>query len=251
MQGTAMAYPVHVEAAVDPRSSRWLWLVKWILVIPHYVVLFFLWLGFVVSSVVAFFAILFTGRYPRAIFNYNVGVLRWSWRVTYYAYGALGTDQYPPFTLAEVEDYPAHLSVDYPEHLSRGLVLVKWWLLAIPHYLVVGIFVGGGAWAADRSGSWQGNFSQSGGLVGVLVIISAVILGFTGAYPRPLYDLILGMNRWALRVAGYAALMTDVYPPFRLDQGGSDPVLTVPPPSGGPERSVDSMSETTRTDPLT
>jgi hypothetical protein len=153
--------------------------------------------------------------------------------VTYYAYGALGTDQYPPFTLAEVEDYPAHLSVDYPEHLSRRLVLVKWWLLAIPHYIIVGIFVGGGAWAANRSDNWQWNLGGSGGLVGILVLIAAVVLAFTGAYPRPLYDLILGMNRWALRVAGYAALMTDVYLPFRLDQCGNDPILAVTPPSGG------------------
>jgi hypothetical protein len=220
---TSVVYPVHVNAALDPKSSRWLWLVKWVLVIPHYVVLAFLWLGFIVSSVVAFFAILITGRYPRAIFN---------WRVTYYAYGALGTDRYPPFTLKDVEDYPAHLSVDYPTHLSRGLVLVKWWLLAIPHYIIVGVFVGGGAWAVNRSDSWQWNLGGSGGLVGILVIIAAVILAVTGAYPRSLYDLILGMNRWALRVAGYAALMTDVYPPFRLDQGGSDPTLTVPPSSG-------------------
>jgi len=209
-----------------------LWLVKWILVIPHYVVLVFLWLGFVLSSVVAFFAILFTRRYPRAIFNYNVGVLRWSWRVTYYAYGALGTDQYPPFTLAEVESYPAHLSVDYPARLSRGLVLVKWWLLAIPHYIIVGVFIGGGAWAINRSDNWQWNLG--GGLVGFLVLIAAVVLAVTGAYPRPLYDLILGMNRWALRVAGYAALMTDVYPPFRMDLGGRDPVVTLPAVPPGP-----------------
>ena len=246
---TSVAYPVHVNAAPDPKSSRWLWLVKWVLVIPHYVVLVFLWIGFMVSSVVAFFAILFTGRYPRGIFDYNVGVMRWSWRVTYYAYGALGTDQYPPFTLAEVEDYPAHLSVDYPERLSRGLVLVKWWLLAIPHYIIVGVLVGGGAWAANRSDNWQWNIGGSGGLVGILVIIAAVILAFTGAYPRSLYDVILGMNRWALRVAGYAALMTDVYPPFRLDQGGSDPILAVPPPAGGAPGPVDMSTQATTTGP--
>lgn len=235
---TTMVYPVHVDADLEPKLSRWLWLVKWVLVIPHYLVLILLWIGFILSSVVAFFAILFTGRYPRAIFDYNVGVLRWSWRVSYYAYGALGTDKYPPFTLAEVDDYPAHLSVDYPEHLSRGLVLVKCWLLAIPHYIIVGVFVGGGAWAVNQTDNWQWNLVGGGnGLVGILVIIAAVILAVTGAYPRSLYDFILGMNRWALRVAGYAAMMTDVYPPFRLDLGGGDPTLVVPPPSTGEDRS--------------
>jgi hypothetical protein len=230
---TSLAYPVHVDATLDPSLSRWLWLVKWVLVIPHYVVLAFLWLGFVLASVAAFFAILVTGRYPQALFTYNVGVLRWSWRVSYYAYGALGTDRYPPFTLREVEDYPAHLSVDYPASLSRGLVLVKWWLLAIPHYVVVAVFVSGGIWAANRSDdSWPWNVGGSGGLVGILVCIAAVILAFTGTYPRSLYDVILGMNRWALRVAGYASLMTDAYPPFRLDMGGSDPAHVAMPATG-------------------
>ncbi len=229
---TPLVYPVHVDAALDPRLSRWLWLVKWVLAVPHYVVLALLWLGFAVTSVIAFFAILATGRYPRSIFTYNVGVLRWSWRVTYYAYGALGTDRYPPFTLDEVEDYPAHLSIDYPEHLSRGLVLVKWWLLALPHYVIVAIFLGGTVWTSSRSDEhWQWNLG-SNGLVGILVLIAAVILAVTGSYPRSLFDAVLGMQRWALRVAAYAGLMTDVYPPFRLDQGGSDPSQVALSPAG-------------------
>ncbi|MEZ5095628.1 MAG: DUF4389 domain-containing protein [Nocardioides sp.] len=213
-------YPVHVDAKLDAPLSRWLWLVKWLLAIPHYVVLALLWVTFVVLSIVAFFAILFTGRYPRAIFDFNVGVLRWTWRVNYYAYSALGTDHYPPFTLDDRPDYPAHFEVDYPDHLSRGLVLVKWWLLAIPHYLLVALFTGGLAYTIQAgSTDVQVYFS----LIGVLVVVAAVALLFTGRYPGAVFDLVLGLNRWVLRVSAYASLMTDEYPPFRLDQGGADP----------------------------
>ncbi|HET6741755.1 MAG TPA: DUF4389 domain-containing protein [Kribbella sp.] len=231
-------YPVQVDATLDEPVNRWLWLVKWVLVIPHLFVLAVLWIAFALLSFVAFFAILFTGRYPRGIFDFNVGVLRWTWRVQFYAYGALGTDKYPPFSLHDVPTYPAHLEVRYPEHLSRGLVLLKWWLLAIPHYIVVGFFVGTGTWFAtradDRAWGW------SGGLVGLLVLIAAVVLLFTGRYPRSVFDLVLGMNRWALRVAAYAGLMVDQYPPFRLDLGGDDPGTTKlhdpPPPPAAPPR---------------
>jgi hypothetical protein len=230
------SYPVHVEAHIDPQLSRWQWLFKWLLAIPHYVVLAFLWMAFVVLSVIAFFAILFTGRYPRGIFDFNVGVLRWTWRVSYYAYGALGTDRYPPFSLEERADYPAHLEIEYPEQLSRGLVLVKWWLLAIPHYLIVGLFLGGLGWAAsDAARSDAGPFAGTG-LIGLLVFFAAVVLLFRGRYPRSIFDLVLGLNRWVLRVAAYAALMTDVYPPFRLDQGGDDPtsLRTATPTAAAP-----------------
>ncbi len=217
------SYPLRLNGTLDDRLSRWLWLVKWLLAIPHFIVLFFLWIAFFLTTIVVFFAILFTGRYPRSIFEFNVGVLRWSWRVNFYAYAALGTDRYPPFSLSEVADYPAHLEVDYPEKLSRGLVLVKWWLLAIPQYIVVGLFVNGGIWAADHAHGGSTAYT-GGGLIGVLVFFAAVVLLFRGYYPRTIFDLVLGLNRWAFRVTAYSTLMTDDYPPFRLDQGGADPV---------------------------
>ena len=227
--------PVLLAGRLDEPLNRWLWIVKWLLAIPHFVVLVFLWIAVAVLWVVALFAILFTGRYPKGIFDFNVGVLRWSWRVAFYATGAIGTDRYPPFSLSADVDYPATLDVAYPEELSRGLVLVKWWLLAIPHYVIVAI-IGSGFWigvfrfSGDR---WSpGGFGTwGGGLLGILVLIAGVRLLFTGRYPRDMFGLIVGLNRWVFRVAGYVLLMTDVYPPFRLDQGGD---LSPPPPDAVP-----------------
>jgi hypothetical protein len=227
--------PVALVASLDEPLSPWLWLVKWFLAIPHIIVLAFLWVGFVVMTIIAFFAILFTGRYPKGVFDFNLGVLRWTWRVTYYAfYGGLGTDRYPPFSLDREGEYPATLDIDYPERLSQGLVLVKWWLLAIPHYLVLGLLIGGVATygISERTGAWETyRGAWSGGLLGLLTLIAAVILLFTSRYPRSLFDLIVGFNRWIYRVVAYAALMTDRYPPFRLDQGGLEPDRQPPPPT--------------------
>ncbi len=196
-------YPVSVKGELTQPPARGWWLIKWLLAIPHYIVLAFLWIAFVLVCIIAFFAILFTTRYPKGLFNFNAGVLRWSWRVGFYGYQALGTDKYPPFTLKSV-DYPADLEIPYPRKLSRGLVLVKWWLLAIPHYIIVGIFQGG---YGGRS---------SGGLTSILAIFGAIAVLFTGKYPKDIFDLVVGLNRWSYRVAAYASLMTDRYPPFRL-----------------------------------
>ena len=128
--------PVALEGELAPHLSRWLWLVKWLLAIPHYIVLFFLWLAFFVLTVIAFFAVLFTGRYPR------------------------------------------------------------------------GIFAGAG-WSL--------------GLVGILVLVAGVLLLFRDRYPAEIFDLVLGLNRWVLRVVAYGAFMTREYPPFRLDSGPREP----------------------------
>jgi hypothetical protein len=206
-------HPLQVRGELDPQLSRWQWLVKLLLGIPHYIVLIALWILFLLLGVVALVAILISGRYPRAIFDFNVGVLRWTWRVAFWSYGALATDRYPPFSLEHRPHYPATLEIAYPEQLSRGLALVKWWLLAIPHYLVVAALLGGNA-----------------GLVPLLVLFAGIALLFANRYPRGIFDIAVGGHRWALRTAAYAALMTDVYPPFRLDLGGEEPPVSAATP---------------------
>lgn len=205
------AYPVWVRGELDSNLSRWRWLVKWFLAIPHIVVLAFLWIAFLFASIGAWVSIVFTGRYPRRIFDFNVGVMRWTWRVHFYAF-TLATDRYPPFSLKPDPSYPADLDVEYSERLSRGLVWVKWWLLAIPHFFVIAIF---------------GGTQMSGGLIAVLACIAGFFLLFKQRYPTSIFDFIMGMHRWTIRVIAYAALMRDEYPPFRLDNGPHEP----PPPT--------------------
>jgi Domain of unknown function (DUF4389) len=232
---SSAVYPLSLRAFFD-KPGRWLWLVKWLLLIPHYIILVFLWLAFWIVTVIAFFAILFTTRYPKGLFDFNVGVLRWSWRVGYYGYAALATDRYPPFTLADVPDYPARLEIDYPQQLNRWLPLVKW-LLAFPQYLLVGAFFGSGYVVATSVQDGRAAAYTTPSLIGASVLIAAIAMLFTTRYPTGLFDLVIGINRWSYRLAVYVALMTDQYPPFRLDQGGEDP--------GGPVQPV-AASEASR-----
>lgn len=198
-----MAVPagaVRVRGAIDT-PSRWLFLVKWcVLAVPHYPILIVLYVMYPVLTVVAGIAILFTGRYPRTIFDFNVGVLRWSWRVMNYRFPMNSTDKYPPFTLAARPDYPGELDVDYPEQLTHWAVLVKL-LLALPQIII--------CWAMEP-------------LLQVLAAISVVRLLARGTVSQGMFDLLMGIVRWRYRVAVYVSLMCDEYPPFRMDLGGGD-----------------------------
>jgi hypothetical protein len=218
---TSSAHPLSIEARREEVPGRWLWTVKWLLALPHVLVLTVLWAVFALLTVVAGASILVSGRYPRALFDVNVGVLRWTWRVGHYSYLSLGTDRYPPFSLRATE-HPASLDVAYPTRLSRPLVLVKW-LLAVPHLLIVGILLG----SVSRFGPTSPAVF-TGGLLGVLVLVAGIHLTVIRRYPAGLFDMVIGLDRWAFRVLVYVALMTDVYPPFRLDQGGSEPAPAAP-----------------------
>src|SRR5436309_10205467 len=158
-------HPVRLEGELTPPLSRWLWLVKWFLLIPHFLILIVLWIAFILTTIGAFFVLLFTGRYPRGIFEFNLGVLRWTWRVSFYGYSALATDRYPPFSRAEEPVYPARLYINYPSWQRKGLPLIGWWLLGIPQYAIAAVFAGGGI------SVWHLGI---GGVVGVLVIVVAV-----------------------------------------------------------------------------
>jgi hypothetical protein len=229
--------PVRVRGRLDSPVNRGLWLVKWLLLIPHFIVLAVLWFVVALVTIVAFFAILVTARYPRSLFDFTAGVFRWSWRVSYYGYSALGTDRYPPFTLREVPDYPAGLELAYPQQLSRGLVLVKWWLLVLPQYAIVAAFTGGSYTVYQTTGPGESGVLSYGapGLLSLLVLFAAVALLFTGRYPAALFAFVMGINRWTIRVAVYAFLLTDTYPPFRMDLGGDEPE---PAPDAVPADSV-------------
>jgi hypothetical protein len=190
--------PVRVRSAIDAPSRR-LWLVKWcVLAVPHYPILIGLYLLYPLVTIAAGIAIVFTGRHPRPLFDFNVGVLRWSWRLMNYRFPMNCTDKYPPFTLASVPDYPADLEVDYPESLTSRAVPLQRWLLGLPQIIL--------CWALEP-------FLQA------LCVVNAVWLGCIGTINQGMFDLLMGIVRWRYRVAVYVSLMRDEYPPFRMDLG--------------------------------
>jgi hypothetical protein len=183
-------YPVRLEIAYPAELNRWLPLVKWLLVIPHFIALFFVGIGAFFVGIWAFFAVLFTGRYPRGAFDYMVGTFRWAYRVLAYAH--LMVDPYPPFSMADDPDYPVRLEVEYPERIANWRPLVQW-LLAYPYLIVAGILY------------W---------LTAILAFIAFFTILFTKKIPRGVFELMIPGLRWNLRGSAYGYFMIDRYPPW-------------------------------------
>jgi len=185
-------YPIRVDVAYPESLSRGLIFVKWLLAIPHLIILYFLGIAYNVVTLIALFAILFTTKYPQGLFKFAVGYRRWQLNVS--AYVLLLRDEYPPFTL-DAGQYAAALEVDYPPVLNRWLPLVKW-LLVIPNVIVAAVVM----------------------IVAlVLTFIAWFAILFTGKYPKGMFDFVVGAMRWSERANGYAGLFTDKYPPFSLN----------------------------------
>lgn len=184
-------------------------------------VLTVLWAAFAASTAGAYAVVVVTGRYPRALFGFNVGVLRWTWRVLYYGYVVLGTDRYPPFTLRDDADYPARLAVDHALTRPRWLPLVAW-LLVVPHALILGGMLNTQLVRTIRIDAVSIPLPVGVSTIGITVVASQ--LAITGRHPRGLYDLFTGVARWLFRAVAFVTLLTGTYPPFRLDQGGAEPV---------------------------
>jgi hypothetical protein len=183
-------YPVRLDIDHQEQYSRWMPLVKWLLVIPHYIVLIVLWIGAFFAIVISWFAVLITGRYPRGLWNYVVGVARWTTRVTTYHY--LMVDPYPPFSLESDPDYPTRFEVDYPEKVERWRPLVAW-ILAIPYLIIAGILVYLGY---------------------VLAFFAFFTILFARSFPKGMFDIVVVALRWQARGNAYALWLVTRYPPW-------------------------------------
>ncbi len=187
----APGYALRYDVEYPEELSRWLIFVKWLMAIPHFIILYLLLIATNVVTFIAFFAILFTRRYPRGMFDFVVNVNRWNANVM--AYLMLFRDEYPPFSW-EPDEYAVTYELDYPEELNRWLPLIKW-LLAIPHIIVLlFLFIA----------------------VYFVYIIAFFAILFTKRFPRGLFDFAVGVHRWNYRVSLYTSLLRDEYPPYSL-----------------------------------
>ena len=192
--GAEGPYPVRFEAARQAEYSRGLPLVKWLLAFPHYIVLLFLFIGVLFAGLIAAFAVLFTRRYPRGLWDYVTGVNRWAMRVCAYVF--LLVDPYPPFSLEDDPGYPVRVEFDYPEEVDRWRPFVQW-ILVIPYAIVAGIVL----YVAE-----------------IVAFIAIFVILFTKNLPEGMFNLIQNPIRWQLRSNSYGGFVVKRYPPFSWDE---------------------------------
>ena len=189
--GAAAEYPLQADIEHQEEYSRFMPLIKWLLLLPHYIVLFVLGIAALVVTFISFFAVIVTRRYPRGMFEFVVGVHRWAWRVQ--AYLLLMTDAYPPFTLADDPAYPASFEIDYPEEGTARWRPLFAWLIAIPYLIVAYIIFY---------------------LAEILVFFAFFTILFAKKFPAGMFDIVLIAMRWQARGNAYIYWLTTRYPPF-------------------------------------
>jgi hypothetical protein len=193
----SISYPAQLDFRGPPRIARWRPLVQWLLAIPQLVIAYALMMLREVLTLISFFAIVFTGRLPRPLFDVIAMTFRYEWRAASYA--LFLHENYPPFDFQPTAtdngvDPHTFVTFVYPEQLSRWRPLVKW-LLAVPHYLVL---------------------AALGVAALVVLVVGLVAVLITGDYPLGWRDFLVGVYRYSLRVQAYVGLLTDQYPPFSL-----------------------------------
>jgi hypothetical protein len=188
-----MAYPVRVEVDYHEEQDRLFTFLRILLLIPAFVVLYFVQIAAGVVTLIAWFAILFTGRFPQGMHEFVGRALRWQTRVT--ACAMLLTDKYPPFNGDDDLAYPIRVQVDYQEQHNRLTTFFRYFLV-LPAAIVAGLV----------------------GFVANLVVFAAwFVIVFTGKFPKGMHDFVGQALRWQTRVNAYGMLLTDVYPPFNGD----------------------------------
>jgi hypothetical protein len=198
------AYPVKLSVVYPEKSSRATLLLRtffgfFYVLIPHGICLMFYAFAAMFVTIIAWFAVLFSGKYPKDMFNFLVGFQRWSTNIN--AYMNFLTDEYPPFSGKEKQDYPVKLIIEYPESLSRGILLLRtflgWLYIGIPHGFCLAIF------------SFISFF---------ISVISWFAILFMGKFPKDFFDIVTGYYRWNARVSAYMMFFTDAYPPFNTEE---------------------------------
>ena len=195
-------YPANCTVEYPESSSRLLaflgfffWL-KMLGLLPHIIVLSILSLVAGLLATIGYLVVLFTGTYPRGLFDFQVGMSRWNFRISCWLVGL--TDKYPPFSFQE-GGYPVDVSIEYPESSSRllaflGFFFIKWVGL-LPHIIALYIL----------------------SIVSFITLtIGYLVVLFTGTYPRGLFDFMLGIGVWNYRVTAWYVGLVDQYPPFSL-----------------------------------